>query len=206
MAEYNDGLDSWFEQRRNSIFAGVDEAGRGPLAGPVIAAAVVMPENHSVVGIDDSKKLTEAQREELEAQIKEQALSWTIGRAEVEEIDDINILHATMLAMKRAVESLTVSIDCALIDGNRSPQLEIESKCVVKGDQRVALIAAASILAKQARDREMRDWDKKYPQYGFAKHKGYPTKKHLEALDEYGICAIHRKTYGPVQARMTTGE
>lgn len=174
---------------------GVDEAGRGPLAGPVYAAAVVLPEGCSIEGLDDSKKLTEKKREALYDVIKDTAVSCAVGIATVEEIDTVNILNATFLAMTRAIEGLDVSPDCALIDGNRAPKINIECRTIVKGDAKCPSIAAASVLAKVSRDRYMREMAEKYPQYQFEKHKGYGTKLHYEMIEKYGICPIHRKTF-----------
>lgn len=181
------------------FIAGVDEAGRGPLAGPVIAAAVILDPAREVAGLRDSKQLSEAARNRLAEEIRAKAKSWAIGRAEIEEIDELNILYASLLAMRRAVEALTVSPDLALVDGNRCPDLNCETRAIVKGDQTVPAISAASILAKVSRDMEMMDMDKLYPGYGFAQHKGYPTRQHLQALAEKGLCAIHRRSYGPVK-------
>ncbi|MCW8888489.1 MAG: ribonuclease HII [Gammaproteobacteria bacterium] len=179
--------------------AGVDEVGRGPLAGPVVTAAVILDPTKPIAGLADSKKLTEKRREMLAEEIKERALAWAIGRAEVEEIDEINILHATMRAMTRAVEGLTVEADFALIDGNRIPPgLNCSAEAVVKGDGRVEVISAASIIAKVTRDQEMVLMDELYPGYGLAKHKGYPTKPHIAALTELGITPIHRRSFRPV--------
>lgn len=179
--------------------AGVDEAGRGPLAGPVVTAAVILDPSYPIDGLADSKKLTARRRAILEQEIKEHSLSWSLGRAEIDEIDELNILHATMLAMKRAVESLDVVPGVVLIDGNRCPDIDIRSQAVIKGDQRVDAISAASILAKESRDREMIKLDEEFPGYGFAIHKGYPTKAHLLALEEIGVSSVHRKSYGPVK-------
>ena len=179
--------------------AGVDEVGRGPLAGPVVTAAVILDPDNPVEGLADSKKLSEKRRGEIAEQIKEKALAWAIGRAEVEEIDKINILQATMKAMSRAVEYLSIRPDFVLIDGNRCPELSCPSEAVIKGDQHVEEISAASILAKVTRDMEMVEMDKKYPGYGLAKHKGYPTKAHIEALSVLGITPIHRRSFGPVK-------
>ncbi|UZE95077.1 ribonuclease HII [Alkalimarinus alittae] len=181
------------------LLAGVDEVGRGPLAGDVVAAAVILDPNAPIEGLNDSKKLTEKKRERLFDEIKEKALSWALGRASVAEIDDINILQASLLAMKRAVESLPVTPEYALIDGNKSPALSIPNETVVKGDSRVAAISAASILAKVTRDREMVALDKTYPEYGFAGHKGYPTAVHMKAIKEHGVTAIHRRSFRPVR-------
>ncbi|USH03081.1 ribonuclease HII [Grimontia kaedaensis] len=183
-----------------SLIAGVDEVGRGPLVGAVVTAAVILDPNKPIVGLTDSKKLTDKKRAVLFEEIKEKALAWSLGRAEPEEIDDINILSATMLAMERAVAGLNIKPDFVLIDGNRVPKgLNIPAEAVVKGDLRVAEISAASILAKVVRDREMEELDVQYPQYGFAKHKGYPTKAHFEALAEHGAIPEHRKSFKPVK-------
>lgn len=179
--------------------AGVDEVGRGPLAGPVVTAAVILDPNKPIVGLDDSKKLTEKRREQLEPTIKANALAWSLGRCEPEEIDNINILQATLLAMKRAVEGLAITPTRALIDGNKAPDLACPVTTIIKGDQKEQCIAAASILAKVARDREMVEMDKYYPGYGLAKHKGYPTKQHQEALMKLGVTEIHRRSFTPVQ-------
>ncbi|CAE6934204.1 MULTISPECIES: ribonuclease HII [Pseudomonas] len=181
------------------LVAGVDEVGRGPLCGAVVTAAVILDPARPILGLNDSKKLTEARREMLFDEIREKALSWCIARAEVEEIDQLNILHATMLAMQRAVEGLSVTPKLALIDGNRCPKLNVPSASVVKGDSSVAAIAAASILAKVSRDREMLALDAQYPGYGIAKHKGYPTPVHLEALRRLGPTPIHRRSFAPVR-------
>jgi ribonuclease HII len=180
------------------ITAGVDEAGRGPLAGAVIAAAVILDPEKPIAGLADSKKLTEVARELLFPLIQEHALAWAIGRAEASEIDEINILQASLLAMQRAVNALKIFPQLALIDGNRSPVLSCETRAIIGGDNLEPAISAASILAKVTRDREMVLLDKEYPHYGFAKHKGYPTKDHLAALEKHGVCAIHRRTYAPV--------
>jgi ribonuclease HII len=183
-----------------ALVAGVDEVGRGPLCGAVVTAAVILDPSRPILGLNDSKKLTEARREKLFDEIKEKALAWCIARAEVEEIDQLNILHATMLAMQRAVEGLSVTPELALIDGNRCPKLSVPSAAVVKGDSQVPAIAAASILAKVSRDREMLVLDQQYPGYGIAGHKGYPTPMHLEALRRLGPTPIHRRSFGPVKA------
>lgn len=179
--------------------AGVDEVGRGPLAGPVIAAAVILPKDNAIVGLADSKKLSHRRREELSAIIKDQAIAWAIGRAEVEEIDSINILQASLLAMSRAVELLKVSPTLALVDGNKLPKLKCEAKAIIKGDSKIAEISAASIIAKVARDAEMDQMDKLYPGYGLSQHKGYPTKAHIQALQELGVTDIHRRSFKPVK-------
>ncbi len=183
----------------SELIAGVDEVGRGPLAGAVVAAAVILDPNNPIAGLTDSKKLTEKQREKLAIEIREKSLSWALGRAEVEEIDEINILWASMLAMKRAVESLAVQPSFVKIDGNRCPEMDYSMEAVVKGDLTVQEISAASIIAKVARDQEMQDMDIRYPGYGFAKHKGYPTKQHQESLIELGVSPIHRLSFKPVQ-------
>ena len=174
---------------------GIDEAGRGPLAGPVVAAAVILAPGTEFPGVNDSKKLTEKKREALFDYIKENALAYGIGRASEQEIDEINILQATFLAMRRAVEALPVSADYALVDGNRIQGLDIPAECVIGGDGKVLSIAAASILAKVTRDREMRALAAQYPEYGFKKHKGYGTKAHYLAVAEHGTCPIHRRTF-----------
>lgn len=174
---------------------GVDEAGRGPLAGPVFAAAVILPVDCEIEGLNDSKKLSEKKREALFDVIKEKAISWSIASVDEKTIDEINILQATYLAMKNAVEGLDVPADYALIDGNRMPPIAIEGETVVKGDAKSMSIAAASILAKVSRDRFMLEIDKKYPQYQFAKHKGYGTKLHYEMLTEHGVSDCHRLSF-----------
>lgn len=184
------------------LTAGVDEAGRGPLAGPVVTAAVILDPNRLIVGLADSKKLSTRQRQRLEIEIQTTALAWAVGRAEVDEIDRLNILQATMLAMRRAVEALSIRPDHVLVDGNRCPKLSVSVRAIVKGDQRVAAISAASILAKEARDREMVTLDSRYPGYGFAIHKGYPTRVHREALQRLGVCPIHRASYAPVRKQL----
>ncbi|MCE0494396.1 ribonuclease HII [Vibrio salinus] len=181
-------------------FAGVDEVGRGPLVGDVVTAAVILDPDRPIEGLTDSKKLSEKKRLALFPEIKEKALAWSIGRCSPSEIDELNILNATMLAMKRAVEGLSVQPDCVLIDGNRIPPgLAVPATAVVKGDLRVAQISAASILAKVVRDAEMEELDKQYPQFGFARHKGYPTKVHLEAIEKYGVIDSYRKSFKPVK-------
>lgn len=182
--------------------AGVDEVGRGPLAGPVVAAAVILDPNNPIDGLTDSKKLTEKKRESLAIEIKEKSLSWCIARAEAEEIDEINILQASLLAMKRAVEGLNVTADHCLVDGNKLPQLNCSAEAIVKGDLKEPAISAASIIAKVARDHEMMEMDKIYPDYGFAKHKGYPTKFHMQAILEKGVTEIHRKSFAPVKKQL----
>lgn len=181
------------------LIAGVDEVGRGPLVGAVVTAACILDPNKPIEGLTDSKKLTEKKREALAEEIKDKALSWSIARADADEIDELNILHATMLAMQRAVAHLSVQPDFVLIDGNRCPNLPMPSLAVVKGDLRVAEISAASILAKVARDNEMKELDKLYPDFGFAKHKGYPTKLHFEMLAKFGPTPQHRQSFKPVK-------
>jgi ribonuclease HII len=179
--------------------AGVDEAGRGPLAGPVIAAAVILDTDKPIVGLADSKVLSAGRREELSLLIKQRALCWALGRAEVEEIDRLNILQASLLAMQRAVAALMIAPDLALVDGNQSPKLSCPTQTVVRGDATIPAISAASILAKVARDAEMRELDTLYPGYGFAQHKGYPTDAHLQALGRWGVSPEHRRSFGPVR-------
>lgn len=174
---------------------GVDEAGRGPLAGPVCAAAVILKPNDIIEGVNDSKKLTEKKREMLYDIIKERAISYSIAFATVEEIEELNILNATMLAMKRAVEGLSVPADYAIIDGNKTPDLQIPCNYVIKGDAKSMSIASASILAKVTRDRLLVEYAEQYPEYQFEKHKGYGTKAHREALLEYGPCPVHRLSF-----------
>ena len=174
---------------------GVDEAGRGPLAGPVYAAAVILPEGCLIEGVNDSKKISEKKREALFDVICEKALAYCIASADEKEIDELNILNATYLAMKRAVEGLNIKADYALIDGNRLPKLDIDAECIVKGDAKSESIACASILAKVSRDRYMLEMAEKYPEYQFEKHKGYGTKLHYEMLDAYGPSEIHRQTF-----------
>lgn len=185
-------------QYDGAYLAGTDEVGRGPLAGPVVAAAVILDPNKPIKGLADSKKLSEKKREDLYDEIKEKALAWSIARASVEEIDQINILHASLLAMKRAVEQLPISPEYVLVDGNYGLKIVIPCEAVIKGDSRVACISAASILAKVSRDREMIALDAAYPGYGLAKHKGYPTKFHLEALKKLGVNELYRKSFKPV--------
>ena len=182
---------------------GVDEAGRGPLVGAVVAGAVVLDPNNPISGLKDSKKLTPAKRDFLYEQIIEKAKAWGVGQASPAEIDDINILQATMLAMQRAVEDLTTRLgtwpDKALIDGNRCPELPIPSEAIIKGDAKEPAISAASIIAKVTRDRQMQVLDKLHPQYGFAQHMGYPTEAHFAALKEFGACDEHRRSFSPVR-------
>ncbi|OYQ40015.1 ribonuclease HII [Rhodoferax sp. TH121] len=180
------------------LIAGVDEAGRGPLAGPVVAAAVILDDLNPIAGLNDSKKLSAARREKLFDEIRAKALCCSIAQASVEEIDEINILQATMLAMRRAVEGLRLKPAKVLVDGNRLPVLDVLAEAIVKGDATVPAISAASILAKVTRDRWCAQLDQQYPQYGFAGHKGYGTAEHLAALQAHGACPEHRKTFAPV--------
>ena len=183
-------------ERGFSAVCGIDEAGRGPLAGPVFAAAVILPVGCEIEGLDDSKKLSEKKRERLYDEIIKKAVAWSVAFADEKEIDKINILNATFLAMKRAAEGLSVKADFALIDGNRAPRdLGIECETVIKGDAKSMSIAAASILAKVSRDRFLLELDKEYPQYMFAKHKGYPTALHFELVRKYGPCPVHRLSF-----------
>ncbi|NOH81196.1 ribonuclease HII [Vibrio sp. RE86] len=179
--------------------AGIDEVGRGPLVGDVVTAAVILDPNNPIEGLNDSKKLSEKKRLALLPEIKEKALAWSVGRCSPSEIDELNILQATMVAMQRAIAGLKVQPDLALIDGNRCPELSMDSQAVVKGDLRVAEISAASIIAKVVRDQEMEELDKVHPEFGFAKHKGYPTKAHFEAIEKHGVIEEHRKSFKPVK-------
>ena len=193
-------LDLWEIERELhaegiGLICGVDEAGRGPLAGPVCAAAVILPPETELPGLNDSKKLSEKKREQLFPQIQRIALAWSVAFASVEEIEERNILGATMLAMNRAIAGLSLTPDLALIDGNRNKEIEVPSRCVVHGDARCASIAAASILAKVSRDHLMLELAREYPQYGFEKHKGYGTRAHYAALREYGPCPAHRPSF-----------
>lgn len=181
-----------------ALLAGVDEVGRGPLMGDVVTAAVILDPARPIVGLADSKKLTEKKREALFLEIQEKALSWAIARATPDEIDSLNILQASLLAMKRAVEQLSIQPEYVLVDGNKLPRWHYRAEAVVKGDSRVAAISAASILAKVQRDREMLVLDELYPGYGFADHKGYPTAKHMAALQQLGVTPLHRRSYAPV--------
>ncbi len=181
------------------LVAGVDEAGRGPLAGPVVAAAVILDPTRPIVGLRDSKQLSAARREALAAGIRARALAWSIASASVEEIDTLNILQASLLAMRRAIEALPRRPGLALVDGNRLPALDLEARAIVRGDASEACIAAASILAKTHRDDLMRALDALYPEYGFGRHFGYPTPAHLQRLRDCGPCAVHRRSFGPVR-------
>ncbi|HGJ5891280.1 MAG TPA: ribonuclease HII [Arsenophonus apicola] len=188
-----------FVYPKAKFIAGVDEVGRGPLVGAVVTAAVILDPKQPIIGLADSKKLTEKRRNALYIEIKDKALCWSIGRAEPEEIDKINILQATFLAMRRAAAGLTTIPDIVLVDGNKSPGFPVPSQAIIKGDSLVQEISAASILAKVTRDREMRELDILYPEYGFAQHKGYPTAFHLEKLALHGATQFHRKSFAPVR-------
>ncbi len=179
--------------------AGVDEAGRGPLVGAVVAAAVILDELHPIAGLNDSKKLTAKKREQLAQEIKTHAKAWAVSSVGPAVVDEINILQASLLAMKQAIESLSITADFALIDGNKLPDLSCEAAAIVKGDARVSAIAAASILAKVERDQQMEELHQEYPQYEFNRHKGYPTKLHFALLEEFGPCKQHRRSFGPVR-------
>ncbi len=187
------------------MICGVDEAGRGPLAGPVYAAAVVLGNWHGISGLADSKKLSAKRRETLAAQIKMHATAWFVASATVEEIDEINILQATLLAMRRAVEGLTIKPDEVLVDGLFVPKVSMRARAIVRGDDSVAEISAASILAKTSRDAHMLELHQRFPQYGFDRHKGYPTAAHLAALRENGVSIVHRRSFAPVRALMRAG-
>jgi ribonuclease HII len=187
------------QQRQITYVAGVDEVGRGPLAGPVIAAAVILDESRPVTGLRDSKKLSEKRRRHLSDIIMTNCCSYAFGRAEVDEIDDINIFHASLLAMQRAVNALSISPQHALIDGKYAPELTCEVTTIIGGDDREESIAAASIIAKVHRDQEMMQLHEIYPHYGFDRHKGYPTKLHLEAMKRYGVTRHHRRSFRPVK-------
>lgn len=182
------------------LICGVDEAGRGPLAGPVTAAAVILDPQRPISGLRDSKKLSEQKREILAVEIKQSALAWAIAECSEQEIDELNILQATMLAMRRAVEALAIQPTLALIDGNRCPVMAVRSEAIIKGDDKVAAISAASILAKTARDHILANLHQQYPHYAFDQHKGYPTTLHLERLRMHGVSPVHRKSYAPVKA------
>lgn len=183
----------------SKVMAGVDEVGRGPLAGPVIAAAVILDPEYPIEGLMDSKKINEKKRNLLAIEIRKKSLAWALGRAEYDEIDSVNILQASLLAMKRAVESLAMKPEWVLVDGLHCPDVSCNVEAIIKGDSKIPAISAASIIAKVARDNEMTALDGQYPGYGFSQHKGYPTKMHIEALKELGVSAIHRKSFAPVK-------
>ncbi len=183
----------------NLIIVGLDEVGRGPLVGNVVAAAVILDPYKPIEGLADSKKLSEKKRETLAEEIKAKAQAWAIGRANAREIDEINILQASLLAMQRAFSQINLTVDLALIDGNHCPALPCKTEAIIKGDSKISAISAASIIAKVARDAEMQILDRDFPQYGFAIHKGYPTKIHLQALEQHGPCEFHRFSYAPVK-------
>ena len=185
------------------LVCGIDEAGRGPLAGPVVAAAVILDPARPIAGLNDSKKLSEKRREVLAGEIREKALAWAVAEASVEEIDQLNILHATFLAMQRAVAALSVAPERAMVDGNRCPKLPIPVEAVVKGDGKIASIAAASILAKTVRDAGMLALHAIYPQYGFDRHMGYPTAAHFAALEAHGASPVHRRSFAPVAKQLS---
>lgn len=194
-----------FASATGRVIAGVDEVGRGPLAGDVIAAAVILPE-YPLLGLTDSKMLSETRRASLFEVIRREARAWALGRSTVAEIDEINILQASLLAMRRAVEALSVQPSLVLVDGNRLPTWPYEARAIVKGDLTEPAISAASILAKVTRDREMVELDRRYPGYGLAAHKGYPTKAHLAALSKLGVSPIHRRSFGPVKRLLADPE
>lgn len=188
-----------------TLLAGVDEVGRGPLAGDVVAAAVILGPDHGITGLTDSKKISEKKRESLFEQIREKSLAFCVARASVLEIDSLNILQASLLAMKRAVQGLHIQPQFVKVDGNKLPDWPYVSEAIVKGDSKIEEISAASILAKVTRDRELSELDLQYPGYGLARHKGYPTKDHLLALERLGPSAIHRKSFGPVKNLLPSG-
>ena len=203
----NNNSSNGFKLRyEGDLLAGVDEVGRGPLAGDVVTAAVMLDPNKPIEGLADSKKLSEKKRELLFDEIKEKALAWSIARCSIEEIDELNILQASLLAMHKAVDKLAICPEYVAVDGNKLPQWDYPSEAVVKGDDKVSSIAAASILAKVTRDRELIAFDVEFPGYGFAKHKGYPTKQHMQALKDLGVTKIHRKSYAPVKAILSQAE
>lgn len=195
--------DSLIDAQWSGIVAGVDEAGRGPLAGPVVAAAVILDPNNPIEGLADSKKLSEAQRNRLAVLIKQYALSYSIAQASVVEIDDLNILQATLLAMQRAANGLSLLPELVLVDGNRLPNLIIPAQAIVKGDSKIKAISAASILAKVTRDNMMAEYHKQYPDYAFHIHKGYGTKQHIAEIEKFGCLDIHRRTFNPVKTLLT---
>lgn len=188
-----------FNHTGSQVMAGVDEVGRGPLAGPVIAAAVILDPKQPIQGLMDSKKISEIKRNLLAIEIREKSLAWAVGRAENDEIDSINILQASLLAMKRAIESLTIEPELVLVDGIHCPDVNCNVDAIIKGDSKIPAISAASIIAKVVRDNEMIVLDSQFPGYGFSQHKGYPTRMHIEALQELGVTSIHRKSFAPVK-------
>ncbi|HRF87163.1 MAG: ribonuclease HII [Cellvibrionales bacterium] len=198
-------VSAYICQYQGALLAGVDEVGRGPLVGDVVTAAVILDPTKPIKGLADSKKISEKKREALFVEIQEKALCWAVARATPQEIDSLNILQASLLAMHRAVAALHVQPEFVLVDGNRLPKWSYPSEAVVKGDSRVAAISAASILAKVQRDREMALLDVQYPEYGFAEHKGYPTAKHLDALRRHGVTPLHRRSYAPVARLISAG-
>ena len=197
-ARMTDLFDDQMLMDSGDLIAGVDEAGRGPLAGAVYAAAVILDPNEPIDGLRDSKKLTEKERERLAVEIKEKAIAWSVADATVEEIEEMNILKATMLAMRRAVLGLAVEPKLVLVDGNRLPELPYPANAIVKGDDKIAAISAASIIAKTTRDHRMMELEELYPGYGFAKHKGYGVEAHIDAIKKLGVCPEHRKTFEPI--------
>ncbi|MCL2916945.1 ribonuclease HII [Shewanella litorisediminis] len=199
MAVYKNLSDEQALLLQQGRVAGVDEVGRGPLVGDVVTAAVILDPGKPIAGLNDSKKLSEKKRDALYLEIMDKALAVSVGRASPAEIDELNILHATMLAMQRAVAGLTIVPESVLVDGNRTPDFGLPAHAVVKGDGLIAAISAASVIAKVTRDREMEDLDARYPQYGFAGHKGYPTKAHFEALSAHGVLPEHRRSFRPVR-------
>jgi ribonuclease HII len=196
----------------HQLICGVDEAGRGPLAGAVYAAAVILNPSHPISGLADSKKMTEKKRDALAIEIKQHALAWAIASSSVEEVDEINILQASLLAMKRAIEAMQHQFDEVLkssailvqVDGNKCPLIDLPCEAIIKGDSKVQAISAASILAKTSRDAALYSLDEQYPMYGFAQHKGYPTKEHMIRLQEYGVSPVHRRSYAPVRKLITS--
>lgn len=198
-------LTSISDPSHGTLVAGVDEVGRGPLAGSVVAAAVILDPDHPIKGLQDSKVLSAAKRADLDLEIRDRAVGFAIAEASVEEIDQINILHASMLAMQRAVAALQTAPSEALIDGNRCPELAVPSRAIIKGDQSVACISAASIIAKVYRDNQMLALHDQFPDYGFGSHKGYPTKQHFGALRQHGVLSVHRKSFAPVRDLLAVG-
>ncbi len=188
-----------FDHIGSGVMAGVDEVGRGPLAGPVIAAAVILDPEQPIKALMDSKKISEKKRILLALEIQKKSMAWAMGRAEHDEIDSINILQASLLAMKRAIESLAIEPELVLVDGIHCPDISFNVEAIIKGDNKIPAISAASIIAKVARDNEMIALDSQYPGYGFSQHKGYPTRMHIEALKELGVSSIHRKSFAPVK-------